>query len=233
MMNFRTIFESCLDFLYPPSCVACERLLGGGDRHICSACWSQVVLAIDHPELADEALAKMGADVDAVVSAFVFQKTGPLQALLHALKYGSADQIGIWLGERMAGSVGTHLPPIDLITAVPLHRAKERERGYNQAAMVAKGFALRTGSSFVPELLRRTRHTPTQTKLSIEQRRVNVAGAFEIAEQHAGLIEGTTVLVVDDVITTGATIAACAQALRRAGAVRVIAGSVALADHEA
>jgi ComF family protein len=187
----------------------------------------------DHPELAEEALAKMGADVDAVVSAFVFQKAGPLQALLHALKYGSADQLGLWLGEQMAGSVGTQLPPVDVITAVPLHRAKERERGYNQAAMIANGFARRTGSAFVPELLRRTRHTSTQTKLSIEQRRVNMAGAFEIAERHAGLIEGTTVLVVDDVITTGATIAACAQVLRRAGAARVIAGSVALADHDA
>ncbi len=233
MMTFRTIADALLDFLYPPSCVACDRLLEGGDRHICSACWSQVVLVGDHPELAEEALAKMGADVDAVVSAFVFQKAGPLQALLHALKYGSADQLGLWLGEQMAGSVGTQLPPVDVITAVPLHRAKERERGYNQAAMIANGFARRTGSAFVPELLRRTRHTSTQTKLSIEQRRVNVAGAFEIAERHAGLIEGTTVLVVDDVITTGATIAACAQVLRRAGAARVIAGSVALADHDA
>lgn len=232
-MTFRTIFDSFLDFLYPPSCVACGRLLEEGRRHMCDPCWSRVVLARDHPALAAEALAKMGPDVQAVVSAYVFQKTGPLQALLHALKYQNADQIGTWLGEQAAGTVSAELPSIQLVTPVPLHRAKERERGYNQAEMIAGGFSRRIGSVVVPDLLRRTRHTPTQTRLSIEQRRVNVDGAFEVPARHIGRLEGATVLVVDDVITTGATIASCARALRRAGAARVIAGSVALADHEA
>lgn len=233
MMTIRMIFESFLDFLYPPSCVACGRLLEGVRRHICVPCWSQVVLARDHPSLAAEALVKMGPDVQTVVSAFVFQKTGPLQALLHALKYQNADQIGTWLGEQAAGTVSAELPSIQLVTPVPLHRAKARERGYNQAEMIAEGFSRRIGSVVVPDLLRRTRHTPTQTRLSVEQRRVNVNGAFEVPAHHAGRLDGATVLVVDDVITTGATIASCARALRRAGAARVIAGSVALADHEA
>ncbi|MCU0454346.1 MAG: ComF family protein [Bacteroidetes bacterium] len=232
-MTFRTMFESFLDLLYPPTCLSCGRLLDGGTRHICASCWSEVPLVRDHPVLVAEANSKIAQDVDAVVSAFVFQKTGPLQALVHALKYENADPVGVWLGERMADEVIGRLPPIDLIVPVPLHRSKERERGYNQAGMIANGVAKRVGSRVETGLLLRVRHTPTQTKLSIEQRRANVAEAFSVERSFERSLQGRTVMVVDDVITTGSTIAACARALRGAGVASVVAGSVALADHDA
>ncbi len=233
MVTFQTILTSFLDFVYPPSCVACGRPLETGARHICASCWSEVVLARDHPHLAAEARAKIGPDVDGVVSAFVFQKTGPLQSLIHGLKYQNADRIGVWLGERVAEELKGMMPPVDVIAPVPLHRAKERERGYNQAEMIARGLASRLGSRMEPRLLKRIRHTPSQTKLSIERRKENVSEAFRVDPALSREVCGATVIVVDDVITTGATIGACARTLRASGAAVVLAGSVALADHHA
>lgn len=229
----RSVGGSILEFIYPPLCLACGSLLPNSSVHVCERCQRALVRSSDHSELTAELAEKLGDAVDGVRAPFVFQKSGPLQSLVHALKYEKMEQVGLWLGERLGEEfLQTGRCP-DLIVPVPLHRAKERERGYNQAALIAEGCARRTGSVLALRAIRRTRHTRSQTKLSVEERHVNVSNVFEVDPSFSGRLEGAVVAVVDDVITTGATIGACARMLREAGAGTVVAGAAALADHAA
>ena len=229
----RSIIGAFLDFVYPPLCLVCGALLSHGTEHVCDACRSSIALAKDHPALIEEISAKLRSSVDGVQAPFVFQKTGPLQTLVHALKYEKIEAVGMWLGERLGEELvrSGHRP--DILIPVPLHKAKERERGYNQSVLIAMGCARAAGGRVLPAAVRRTRNTRTQTKLSIEERKMNVTDVFEVDGSIRDELPGATVLIVDDVITTGATIGACAKVLRATGANRLLAGSAALADHAA
>ena len=134
------------------------------------------------------------------------------------------EELGRVLGERIRdvgrGESGVVVP-------LPLHRSRLRERGYNQCACIARGVAAVTGRPVDHRLVRRVRFTASQTTLGHEERRDNVRGAFAV-RPHAS-VAGMTVLLVDDVVTTGATMRACASALCSAGARSVIACAVAIA----
>ena len=153
-----------------------------------------------------------------------------MQRLVHALKYSGMTVVGSALGARVAASLREEEWPggSALIVPVPLHRAKLRERGFNQADWIAAGMARFLGVPVARRLLRRCRYTQTQTHLDVPARGANVAGAFRVVRTET-IGARVTVLLVDDVITTGATIGACAAALREAGAGRVYACAAALA----
>jgi ComF family protein len=137
-------------------------------------------------------------------------------AVVHALKYGARPALAAPLGGLLAASV----PPVrrqpDLVLEVPLHPARERERGYNQAALLADALAEALGAPRWPGALARVRATRPQANLAEAARRANVSGAFAVVRP--GALAGRHVLVVDDVMTTGATLAACLDALAAAGA---------------
>jgi ComF family protein len=119
--------------------------------------------------------------------------------------------------------------PVELVVPVPLGVARLRERGYNQATLLARPLALGCGISFRPQALSRVRETRSQVGLSIAQRRENVSGAFQA---RTGWVSGRNVLVVDDVATSSATLDACASALLSAGAARVYGLTLARARHK-
>jgi ComF family protein len=135
--------------------------------------------------------------------------------LVHALKYGGRPGLADALAERMARALPA-APAPDLVTAVPLHPARRRERGYNQAWRLAEGLADRLGVPALEDVLERVRHTPAQARLDPAARRRNLAGAFRVRD--AGRYRDRRVLIVDDVLTTGATLDACLATLARAGA---------------
>lgn len=168
--------------------------------------------------------------VAGLVSRFYFDKEGPLQSLIHQLKYNGMTSLGVALGERLAGVL---MPELDdnsyILLPVPLHRTKKRERGYNQSEYICKGIANVSGLVVAPSLLKRTRYTQSQTALDIEERRENVADAFALNPRCSVPVADQSFVLVDDVITTGATIDACARLLVKHGAKRVLACSVALA----
>ncbi|HEY2953823.1 MAG TPA: double zinc ribbon domain-containing protein [Candidatus Eisenbacteria bacterium] len=143
--------------------------------------------------------------------------------VVHALKYQGRTGLAAGLGAELARVV-PGAPRPDLVMAVPLHSARRRERGYNQAERLAESLAGRIGVPLLEGAIERVRNTPPQARLDPRSRRANVAGAFRV--RHPGRLEGRSILLVDDVITTGATFEACLAALARA---RVRAAGVALA----
>jgi ComF family protein len=153
-------------------------------------------------------------------------------ALVHAillLKFEHIEPLGEWFAERLAEVVRNEKDALaaDIVVPVPLHRQRERERGYNQAALIAKPLAKRLGLPYRAVLLVRTRARPDKQILSLEERWASVRGAF--ATRPGSQVDNQRVLLVDDVLTTGATLDACARVLREAGAKSVIGLTVARA----
>jgi ComF family protein len=155
----------------------------------------------------------------------VWLEEGPARDLVHALKYGGWRVAAAPMAEAMAAALAGALRPVDLLLPVPLGARRLRERGYNQAAVLARALADRLGKRVEVGALARSRETRSQTTLAPTERWRNVQGAFVAA----GDLSGTRVAVVDDVLTTGATLAACAAALASGGVAAVGAATFARA----
>jgi len=143
--------------------------------------------------------------------------------MVHALKYGGLDYLAPLMAEEMLHRFA-QLPELamaDLIVPVPLHRFKLRQRGYNQSELLAQHFAHCIGLPFCGNCLVRVRNTPSQTTLGRAGRLQNMTGAFACVRPE--VVKGKTVLLIDDVATTGATLEGCAQALKQGGAKQVLA----------
>jgi ComF family protein len=142
------------------------------------------------------------------------------------LKYGGCYGLGVAMGRELGAALAMfrEFEAIDLVVPVPLHRARRRERGYNQAEAIGEGIASTLGGARMADALERSRHTRSQTTLDAVARGRNVGGMFR---PNGPIARGRTVLLCDDVCTTGATLNACATALLDAGAARVLAATVA------
>jgi ComF family protein len=151
---------------------------------------------------------------DATVAALAYRF--PADVLVQALKFRGELALAPLLGDLLAGRVSGK--SVDLLVPVPLSPRRLRERGYNQALEIARRVAAATGLRLAPEACRRTRETSEQMGLPLAEREGNVRGAFDCPQ----LVGGATVAIVDDVMTTGATLAEVAAALKRAGAARVL-----------
>ncbi len=186
----------------PPLCPVCGR--SSHAPTICRVCRA-------HPPL-----------VDGTAVAATFGH--PVRECIHALKYEGQRRYAMVLAEIAAPVFGA-LPRPDAVVPVPLHPARERARGYNQSALIARYLTAGSGIPVMPGWLARTRDTPPQVGRDLTARRANVDGAFACPNPAA--VRGTRIVILDDVATTGATLDACAAALRAAGAAWVRALVVA------
>jgi competence protein ComFC len=222
---------SSLDWLFPPQCGGC----GQNGSRWCPVCQSAArrimppVCPICGQHQISQRLCQRCRQAPphytALRSWAVFD--GSVRNALHRLKYKRDIALGEALSRHLL-DVYNHLGwQVDLVVPVPLGVARQAERGYNQSALLAKPLALACGLPYYPRALRKTRETPSQVGLNLEQRWSNVAGSFEALP---GDVQGRSVLVVDDVSTSGATLNACAQALADAGAVRVYGLTLARAE---
>ena len=209
---------SALDLLYPPTCAVCRR----EGRFVCEGCEPEL------PELLAPyciRCASPGRGVycrlctatlphfDGVTAPYVHR--GPVRDLVHNLKYNNVRTSASELGRLMAGRLATLNVQADVLAPVPLHKRRERDRGYNQSLLLARAVSEATGIPLEERLLTRTRDTaPQVTMKSPEERRRNIEDAFECASE----LKGANLLLIDDVVTTGGTMSACAKPLKSAGA---------------
>ncbi len=220
-------------FVFPPVCFVCDAPLLEGERRVCQSCWSSIKTVSDDDSLYQEMNARLTSSgaIACLVSAYHFEKDGVIQSLIHQLKYEGMTTLGVELGKRLGERIVQSLHmSMDAVLPVPLHSLKVRERGYNQSEYVCKGIQMVTGLQVIPSVLKRRKYTQSQTQLNSEERKLNVGDAFEVDPSYKEFVARRSFLIVDDVITTGATIEACAHVLMSNDASRVVACSVALAE---
>ncbi len=212
----------------------CDRLLLKNEERICCACWEKVTKISPADPTWKEILERFLAEgvVNDILSCYLFEKEGVFQKVIHLLKYQGMKSIGVDLGcnigKRMIEC--SYYSSADYLIPVPLHRLKARERGYNQSEYLCRGISQITGIPIGPGIIKRKKYTQSQTTLTIEERKLNVGGAFFLDPKYIPAVKGKTFILVDDVITTGSTINACARELRSHGAQEVYAASAALAE---
>jgi ComF family protein len=222
---------SVADFFLPRFCPACNKKLKPEEKYVCPECLSKIKTA-DEERLSFEYKKKFEKDkiISGFSSLFIFEKEKELQSIIHALKYNRRFLAGSFLGMLAARSLSLTFEKwnINLILPIPLHPLKKAERGYNQSFYITKALSTEIKVPFNSRILKRIRFTSSQTIMTLKERRENVLGAFKVTNMEK--IKGRNILLIDDVITTGATISECGKVLLNSGANKVYAASVAIAD---
>ncbi len=230
------MIEGLRHLLFPDVCVACRQLLESDESLVCASCLAEFSPFADNcaggEAIRRVVAAHFGPDSmpGQAWCLYPYRHSGRLHDTLHALKYEGLFPVGVMLGRKL-GELVAAAPDlrcrIDGLVPVPLHRLKHIERTYNQAAEIAEGMASVLGIPVLDRLLVRNRYTESQTGLTAAARRRNLDHAFLPGRGKCP----ATVLLVDDVVTTGATLTAAASALRSAGAASVFFASVALTEN--
>lgn len=223
--------NNLFDFILPRFCCSCKIKLAHDQDTMCDACLSNIQRSTSS-RLQREFDRKFAGKniITEFYSPFVFEKDKELQHAIHALKYDKKFTVGIFLGKVLASEIKKHQTnwKFDLIIPIPLHQLKKAERGYNQSFYIAKGIGKILGIPFSDRVAKRIKYTESQTTMTLSEREENISGAFKVIKRNA--INGKTILIIDDVITTGATISECGKALLDAGAKNIYAASIAIAD---
>ena len=214
-MSFRDWLDSILNLFYPRVCAACGETLLRTEDTVCLKC-RHTLPRTGYEHNPDNPLAQLfygRVRLHAVTSCFFFAKSGKVQHLVHQLKYKGNKYAGMFLGEQIGESIKDvpQFQGIDYLIPVPLHPKRERQRGYNQSLVIALGIHEVTGIPVADKYLIRSVYTATQTHKTAEERFQNVKDIFEARFPEE--LQGKHVLLIDDVLTTGATLEACAHAL--------------------
>ena len=232
-MTFRDWLDSVINLFYPRVCAACGEPLLKDEETVCLKC--RFLLPKTGYELnPDNSLAQTfygRVPFHAVTACFFFAKSGKVQHLIHELKYKGNKEAGVFLGQQLGESIkeAPLFQGIDYLIPVPLHPKREKKRGYNQSLMIAQGIHEVTGIPIGDKYLVRAVNTATQTKKSAEERFKNVKDIFEV--RHDEELQEKHVLLIDDVLTTGATLEACAHQLESIPGIVISAATAACAGN--
>jgi len=223
--------DNLFGLFYPNLCLACGRNLPPKQEGICVTCRYKLPKTNFQQEAENAFTERFWGRValQAGAAFLHFTKGGRTQRLIHHLKYEGKKEIGIYLG-KLYGQALREAPVFreaTLIVPVPLHPRKERQRGYNQSDLFARGLSEAMGIPWLKNGLKRSEHTATQTKKSRLERFDNVEKAFAVPRPEK--IEKQHVLLVDDVITTGATLEACALKILEVPGTKVSMATIAIA----
>ncbi len=224
-------FEELFNLFYPRLCLLCEGALVKEEEMLCTHCQAALPHTYLHEQRSEILFKKLRSSlpVQHVLAYLLYQKAGSTQKLLQLIKYKNYPELAYLLGRHFgyrlnASGMGSHF---DCIIPVPLHRAKERQRGYNQSERFAAGLGEGLQLPVETEAIVRVKASTTQTRKSRLDRWINVANIFTVACPEK--IKDKRILLVDDVVTTGATLEACAQVLLKAGCTELSMGAIAVA----
>ena len=216
----------------PRLCPVCREALAADERHICRACLA--ALPRTHLEEVDfntmEQLFAGKVPIERATGYFYYQKSSPYAQILYDIKYRNRPQMGRWLAARAAGELRNSgfFDDIEVIVPVPLHPSKLAERGYNQSDYLARGLSQALGIPVI-DALKSTRAHGSQTRRSATDRWLNAQHTYALRQAKASQIENKHILLVDDVVTTGATLEACTRALLTAPGTQVTLFTLATA----
>lgn len=223
--------NNLFDFILPRFCCSCKTKLSVNQDTMCVDCLSKIQRSTS-TRLQREFERKFLSNkiISEFYSPFVFEKDKELQHAIHALKYDKKFPVGIFLGKVLAAEIKSSKTnwKFDLIIPIPLHQLKKAERGYNQAYYIAKGVGKIFKVKVSDRSVKRIKYTESQTTMNLNEREENISGAFKVKWNTQ--VRGKNILLLDDVITTGATISECGKILLEAGASKVYAASIAIAD---
>lgn len=228
----KNILDSLVNLFFPSVCASCGTLLLKGEKTVCTTCRyllpkTKYELDTNNPLM----LSFLGQmPFNAVTAEYFFSKSGHVQALIHGLKYHGARDNGIFLGQEIGKSIkdAPDFQHIDYLIPIPLHPKKLKIRGYNQSMVIAQGIEETTGIPIAGDCLIRKVFTSTQTKKSREERWQNVKDIFAVV--NVGKLEGKHVLLIDDVLTTGATLMSAGKALYGIKDIKVSVATAACAS---
>jgi len=228
-----TFIDSIIGLFYPSVCAACGTSLFKWETLVCTRCRS-LLPKTGYEWDKNNPLARIfygKVRLKAVTAGFFFSKEGRVQHLIHELKYKGNCDAGFFLGQELGKALkeAPLFQGLDYLIPVPLHPKRERERGYNQSMMIARGMAAVLGVPIGDDVLLRSVNTSTQTHKSKDERWQNVKDIFEL--RHSELLEGKYVLLIDDVLTTGATLEACALTLSSVPGITISCATAACAGY--
>ncbi len=237
-LRSRNIFTPLLDLVFPRTCFACSVRIPDQDPFLCLTCRNELKpdsgyscpVCGSFNNFSKEGCSFCSAEdvyFDKCVSVFSYNDV--VRKLIHDMKYKEMTKIASYLAQYAIKHINNRNPfaPIDYVCPVPLHKTKERERGYNQAALIASRIARHFNWHYSPELIKREKFTESQAKLSPEKRKLNVGKAFSI--DRMSVIKDSNILIIDDVFTTGATVNSISHLLKTENAKTISVLTVARA----
>lgn len=226
------MLNELIDFIFPKTSLLTEERIDelNSNQYVrdCELLPIPRVTTEDITEFRD----KVNADI--AFSHFAFREGDDFSKLIYQIKYGGMKGLGKYLGQ-ITGKEFKELAEkerindFDLIIPVPLHKTKLRERGYNQSDLICEGINKHLNLTFIPDLVKRVRHTSSQTKLTRDQRIYNMKDAFEINMKYENIIPGKRIIIADDVVTTGSTMNEVIKVLRTGNCSEILAITLAMA----
>ncbi len=211
-----------LEIIYPISCSVCGGWIDSDQRHICKECLNDIPLTYFWSWRDNPAEKKLWGRMylQSVCSLYIYNRDNNYVNMIHRIKYDGDIALGYYLGSMLGkymkeGGNGVY-NEIDYLVPVPLHPIKKWKRGFNQSEIIAKGISdAMGGAALCTDVLKRGRYTSTQTKRGTESKWKNVENAFKIVKKNSYKLKGKHIIIVDDVLTSGATVQACYDALSK------------------
>ena len=221
MVSFLT---RLVEMIAPRACCVCGNRLLIGEEHLCASCIREIPYTDYHRDAENNKLARLfwkRLPIEKASSLFYFEPKAEYANIIYDLKYHGCQEIGRYFGRFAAQWYQKYgfFDGVDIIIPIPLAKKRQRERGYNQSEMIARGLSEITGITVVTDAVIRVKRTQTQTRLLTAERQKNVQDAFMLKD--GDKVRGKHVLIIDDIITTGATICACADEIVKAGGVKI------------